>query len=119
MRGSETVTEEEKKSHKTSWFVCCAEGLVVWCKVPQSCAVCLCSSAPVLYFSLKKKKKKPFKIPSLTVSMKILNKIWETRVQMVCKEQCPQNQQTQVWRSQGVNNEKGMKSTVFLLCLQL
>lgn len=119
MRGSETVTEEEKKATKPPGL--CVVQKAWWCGAR--------SLNPVLYVCvllflfcishLKKKKKKPFKIPSFTVSMKILNKIWETRVQMVCKEQCPQNQQTQVWRSQGVNNEKGMKSTVFLLCLQL
>lgn len=42
MRGSEMV-REEKKNPKTSWFVCCAEGLVVWCKVTER------ALSPVLY----------------------------------------------------------------------
>lgn len=37
------MVREEKKNPKTSWFVCCAEGLVVWCKVTER------ALSPVLY----------------------------------------------------------------------
>lgn len=44
------------------------------------------------------------------------SKTWKTRIQMVYKEQCRRNPQTQVQLSQLINNERGGKSIVSLHC---